>query len=175
MDFSDDILRTVLVYGGIPALALLVFYGLLRGGWGSFKFEPISSTGAAVIALGFLVLLGFIAYLALTRFDVPDRATGYFHRGELRNLVSLIGKDPNAPFSIRLAGNAEDKEAMGRLHFDDTKAASYQALVEKLCAARSECIRCDTIAGSPTVISVSKTGDIAPSCKFDGDTVYCCA
>lgn len=172
---SADLAKNLLLFGGIPALGLGVFFLLLQGGFGSFKFEPISSTMAAIVALAFLAVVAFIAYIALTRFDAPVAAPRVSHNGELLNLIAHLGKDPNAPILITLGGSSEDQNVLGKLYFDDTYAPTYVTLIEKMCAAKAECIKCDVQQQTQTIVSISKTGNIAPTCKTDGSAVYCCA
>ncbi|WP_265519228.1 hypothetical protein [Nitratireductor luteus] len=175
MDFSAELVRTILLFGGMPALGLLVFYGLLRGGWGSFKFEPISSAWAAVIALAFLGLVGLALVLTYLFFSAPTQVAGYSHSGELQNLISQLERDPNAPVVVKLNGTTEEKGALGQLYFDETNALTYTSMIEKMCSSKSECIKCDVEQQTQTIVSISKTGNIGPNCEVGGATVYCCA
>ncbi|MER8816439.1 hypothetical protein [Mesorhizobium sp. M0965] len=175
MEFSAELVQAVLLIGGMPALALLVFYGLLKGGWGSFKFDPISSTWAAVIALAFLSLVALALVLTYLFFSTPERPRAYIQNGNLTSFISLLGKDPNSPLVVKLEGTVEERSLLGELHFEDMRAASFSALIEKMCAAKAQCIRCEMGDQSPTVVTITKTGEIAPNCKVDGAPVYCCA
>ena len=172
MELSADAIKNALEGGGVPALALIVlcvlFYGFLK----VFKFRAVSPNMTAFILVLIVGGVLFLLWIGMTQFSAPPQPPNFSQSGELRNLVSQLGKDPNAPLTVKLSGTDEDKDLLGRLYFEELNAPTYPALVQKMCAAKAECIKCDI---ADNLVTITKTGDIAPNCKVDGTNVYCCA
>ncbi|KAA3447057.1 hypothetical protein C7I87_28950 [Mesorhizobium sp. SARCC-RB16n] len=163
LDFTQ-----VIMAFGIPALALIVFYFLMRQF--GFQFEPIKSVGGVIVATLFILVVGVVVLFALYKFDVPvpPQVT---HSGQLGNLVDQVVHDPNSNVVITLAGAHTDQ--LKKLSFQDTSAPSYIALIRKMCAAKS-CISCQfNEQSAPVAVVVMKTGAIA-ACAGDSKS-YCCS
>ena len=165
---TAEVLKTVLLYGGIPGMALLVFWLLLKGF--GFKFDNIPPVWSAIVAIVFLLVIAFIVNQALTRFEAPKPAQ-VLHMGELQNLVAHLKRDSTSGVSINFGGTAEEKTALGTMYVQETIAPDYVSLIKKVCEANT-CIKCDV---GDEVTTIRKVGDIKPACKDkDDNTVNCC-
>ncbi len=162
----------IIVSLGVPGLALWVLY-LLAKRWG-FRTSEIPPVLSGIIFLVVVLVVGFLIYTALDRFTTPDgnNPPRVSHEGELQNLILQLSRDSNASVNLKLAGSSEEQSVLGKLYFENTNAPSYGALIEKMCLAQSQCIKCEEEAN---VVTVRKVGEIQPNCKDEGQAVFCCA
>ncbi|TPJ31090.1 MULTISPECIES: hypothetical protein [unclassified Mesorhizobium] len=165
---------TALVSFGIPGLALYLFYQYGSDRLG-FSFSQIGPVFSGLIAVLFILVFGGLIFYALYKFSAPSPPRSVSHSGELRNLVAQLEKDKNAHLSIQLQGSDQDQALLGKLFFLDTSAPTYAALIDKLCASKSQCMECKKSQnGDITVVSTTKVGNIEPKCLDEGQLVYCC-
>lgn len=171
---SSPVLQWIITLG-VPGLALYVFYLLLRQF--GFVFRDIEPLWSAIIAIVFLLVVGFIVYHAIEKFAPPanGKSPEITHSGELSNLITFLSKDADADASIRLTGTEDEQKSLERLFVQKTAAPTYSELISKICAAQAACISCTSGPEGESVFEIRLEGTVAKSCEdADGEKKYCC-
>lgn len=169
---SIDVLK-ILVTLGVPGVALYVMF-LLFSKLG-FKFAQIGPVPAAIIAILFLLIVGFITYTALTKYAVPSEndKSGVRHLGMLSTLQDHLLQSKSSDLNLTLPDEKADPEHVRELYVKDTQATSWRLLLKKICEEYKKCIKCE-FSDKAVSISSAKAGSIERVQDDDGSFVYGC-